>query len=433
MKQNGSNLRVYRNGTMIAYERDFTFTIDNNLPDASNKDSGGFAEHIRGQKSATLDFTALVDLTADYGMPEALNELIDRGEITVSWQLVDSATEFYAGRASYSTISSDASNEDVVLWSGSLTINGDFGIYPVSITRELRVDNNNTGFQGSQIFGYDASNSFYYMDNTTGEQIRLKNTIETTITSGYTASDFVGYDSNGNNAYTALQTSPTFLKMFNGIETGFAYSDLVSVNCFCVDGDYLYYTYISGGNVFLKKINWKTGVSSYNVDTGYAEADNQIFQIVKQSTHIVFSHYDAASTTIWYLDVHNESTGAFIRTISVVNDADTIGVWLAVLGTNLYASYGDGTNTYLKKLTFNNTTLTTLVTSGSPTIAPIRVFNNKIYVKLVSGGNINIYNSSDVNIGEVETSIASITDFAINNGVLIAYSSGTTSIKCFPV
>jgi len=433
-KINGTDLRVYKDGALIGYEREFTFSLERDLPDASNKDSDGFAEHIQGQGSASLEFTAMVDFSATYGIQESIAELIARTDIYVSWKDTDSSTYFYAGKASYASISQDAPNEDVSSWSGSITINGDWGIYPYSITRTLRTDNNNSGFQGWQIFGADSGNSFYYMDNTTGEQIRLKNGVETTITSGYTAGDFVGYDNNLKNAYTALQTTPTFLKILNGVETGFAYSELVTTYCFCVDGDNLYYTHISAATLYVKKINWKTGAVAWNVSTGFAEADAHTFQIIKQSTHIVMSYYDDVSLTEWKLRVHSESTGAFVRTIAVVNDADTIGVWLAVLGTNLYLSYGDGTNTYLKKLTFNNTVFSTISTTATANaVVPLRSFNSKLYAKQATGGDINIYSSADALLGIVNTLISNITDFTINNGVLIAYSSGTTSIKCFPV
>jgi len=430
MKQNGSNLRVYRNGTLIAYERDFTFTIDNNLPDASNKDSGGFAEHIRGQKSATLDFTALVDLTADYGMPEALNELIDRGEITVSWQLVDSATEFYAGRASYSTISSDASNEDVVLWSGSLTINGDFGIYPVSLTRALRTTNDNTGFQVSNVFGFDSGNNFYYMANANGDIYRLKNSVESVINTDFDTSDLIGFNSNNGLGFFGIGGSDELYSVKSGIETAYTIPDFISCDDYCIDGDFIYYTY-NDTNLFLSKYNWRTNTVVWSTDTGDVAVSTNVFQVIKQGTHIVISQ-EVGLSEVWTLEVFNESTGAFIRTVAVVTDADTVGVWMAVLGTTIYLGYGDGTLSYYKKLTFNNTTVTNISSgSTSNTVCPVRVFNNKIYVKIGTG--LYIYNSSDVEIGTSEVDLANIVDFVINNGVLIAYKSSDTTIKCFPV
>ncbi len=433
MKQNGSNLRVYRNGTLIAYERDFTFTIDNNLPDASNKDSGGFAEHIRGQKSATLDFTALVDLTADYGMPEALNELIDRGEITVSWQLVDGATEFYAGRASYSTISSDASNEDVVLWSGSLTINGDFGIYPVSLTRTLRTDNDRMSFSASNIFGFDSDSSFYYVDNTTKTPWRLKNGIETNLGSALTTTDFIGVTNDRGSAYIPFpsNSSPNVYKIKNGVKSTldlYPNDDLYNVH---IEDGFAYCVGLISSTLQITKENVSTGAVIWTHDTTLDLTDYDTFQIIKQGSHIVMSYTDL-TTGAWSLYVVNESTGAFIRTVAVVTDADTIGVWMAVLGTTLYLGYGDGALAYYKKLTFNNTTLIGIISvSTTNEICPVRVFDNKIYFKI--GGGLYIYNSSDVEAGTSQINMANVVDFTINNGVLIAYQSSDTTIKCFAV
>lgn len=427
MKQNGSNLRVYRNGVLIAYERDFTFTIDNNLPDASNKDSGGFAEHIRGQKSATLDFTALVDLTATYGMPEALNELIDRGEITASWQLVDGATEFYAGRASYSTISSDASNEDVVLWAGSLTINGDFGIYPVSLTRTLKTDNINSGLQSPFVFGFDSSNRFYYVNNSNGDVYGLKNGIESVINADFAAGDFISFGSD-TKAFAGFGDSSGLVKIVNGVDSILTIPNWDTCDAFFVDGDYIYYTHST--TLVLVKYNWRTLTTVWSTNTG---ENANCFQIIKQSTHIVLSIKDGSSDA-WTLEVFNEVSGAFIRSVAVVTDADTIGVWLAVNGTNLYASYSDGTNTYLKKLTFNSASLSSsLLSSTGVYPTPVRCWNNKIYSKISNDGDINILSSSDVQLGIVDTVVSGITDFTINNGILIAYKSSNTTIKTFAV
>jgi len=64
---------------------------------------------------------------------------------------------------------------------------------------------------------------------------------------------------------------------------------------------------------------------------------------------------------------------------------------------------------------------------------PVWFWNNKIYAKISNGGDIDIFSSADVNLGIVDTLVSGITDFTINNGVLIAYKSSDTTIKCFAV
>jgi len=431
-KINGTDLRVYKDGNLIGYEREFTFSLERDLPDASNKDSAGFAEHIQGQGSASLEFTAMVDFSATYGIQESIAELIARTDIYVSWKDTDESTYFYAGKASYASISQDAPNEDVSSWSGSITINGDWGIYPYSLTRTLRLDNDNSSLQASSIFGYGLDNSFYYMNNSNGDVYRLKNGVETVINSDFAAGDFIGFANSSQYSFLGIGDNSTLLRLKGSVDEVFTCTDLIEADALFVDGDYVYYTY-DNTNQFITKRNWKTNTLSWATDTGNVFNAVSGFQIIKQSTHIVYA-YKVDASNLWKLDVYNESTGAFIRSIAVVTDADTVGVWMAVLGTNLYLNYADGTTSYLKKLTFNNTVFSTISTSATTDeIVPLRVFNSKIYAKQSTGGDIKIYNSSDTLLGIVDTLISNITDFTINNGVLIAYSSGTTSIKCFPV
>lgn len=56
---NGTTLLLYSDGVVIAYQKGLTISVDQDLPDASNKESGGWAQHINGLKNAKVDFDAL--------------------------------------------------------------------------------------------------------------------------------------------------------------------------------------------------------------------------------------------------------------------------------------------------------------------------------------------------------------------------------------
>lgn len=62
-KINGTSMLMYSNGTLIAAQKGCTVTWDVDLPDATCKDSGGWAEHINGERTASVDFDGLFSTT----------------------------------------------------------------------------------------------------------------------------------------------------------------------------------------------------------------------------------------------------------------------------------------------------------------------------------------------------------------------------------
>jgi len=62
-KINGSDLLVYANGTLIAYQKSCTVSWEQELPDATAKDSGGWEEHLNGTRRCTCNFDGLFSST----------------------------------------------------------------------------------------------------------------------------------------------------------------------------------------------------------------------------------------------------------------------------------------------------------------------------------------------------------------------------------
>jgi hypothetical protein len=62
-KINGTNVLLYADGVLIACERSATLNIEQDLPDASCKDDGGWASHIKGTRSGSIEFEALYSTT----------------------------------------------------------------------------------------------------------------------------------------------------------------------------------------------------------------------------------------------------------------------------------------------------------------------------------------------------------------------------------
>lgn len=132
------------NGTLILFNVDVadgtpaelalttsaTLNIEMDLPDASTKGSAGWAEHIQGQKSWSIDIDGLADFVSSTGNVEKLaNYVINRTAVDV--EFVPDSTDSpagtyvkYAGEASMASISLVAAMEDTATLSGSFTGNG---------------------------------------------------------------------------------------------------------------------------------------------------------------------------------------------------------------------------------------------------------------------------------------------------------------------
>lgn len=132
------------NGTLILFNVDVadgtpdelgmttsaTLNIEMDLPDSSNKQSSGWATHIQGQKSWSIDIDGVADFVSSTGNIEKLgNYIINRSAVDV--EFVPNSTGptagtyvKYAGEASLASVSVVAGNEDTATLSGSFTGNG---------------------------------------------------------------------------------------------------------------------------------------------------------------------------------------------------------------------------------------------------------------------------------------------------------------------
>jgi predicted secreted protein len=134
------------NGTLILFNVDVdggtpatlgattsaTLNIDMDLPDASSKDSAGWADHIQGQKSWSIDVDGIANFISSTGNVEELgNYILNRNTVDVEFVPNDAAGDLpsgtyvkYTGEASCASVSFVAGNEDTATLSGSFTGKG---------------------------------------------------------------------------------------------------------------------------------------------------------------------------------------------------------------------------------------------------------------------------------------------------------------------
>lgn len=130
MAVNGTLILVNDNGTAFAATTSATLNIEMDLPDSSTKDSAGWAEHIQGQKSWSVDLDGVATFETASGTVDTLVDyLINRTQATIEFEpqsgaYSSSAGVSYTGTASLASVSIVAANEDTVTLSGSFTGDG---------------------------------------------------------------------------------------------------------------------------------------------------------------------------------------------------------------------------------------------------------------------------------------------------------------------
>lgn len=119
-KINGSDLLVYADGTLIAYQKTCTVNWEQELPDTSNKESGGWAEHMNGTRSATCDFDALYSTTG-LSADDLIAYITSRTSCILT---IDGGGYPIVGEARAKNLSLNATNEEAVTVAGSFNFDG---------------------------------------------------------------------------------------------------------------------------------------------------------------------------------------------------------------------------------------------------------------------------------------------------------------------
>jgi len=127
-QMNGTLLVVLIDGNPIGHSTSFTYSLAADLPDASSRDSAGWAEHIQGQRSATVSFDGLIDYadegTTQEGVLTLADLIINRTEVALAFGTTVTGDTQFEGQANLDSIEQSADSEQTATYSGSFTING---------------------------------------------------------------------------------------------------------------------------------------------------------------------------------------------------------------------------------------------------------------------------------------------------------------------
>jgi hypothetical protein len=122
-KINATLLLLYADGVVIAAQKGCSINVEQDLPDASNKQSSGWAEHINGLRNASVDFDALFSTTG-ISAGELMDYIIDRSSLLLA--IVGGVAFPMVAEVDVSSIKIDAPEEQAMSLSGSLKVDGAF-------------------------------------------------------------------------------------------------------------------------------------------------------------------------------------------------------------------------------------------------------------------------------------------------------------------
>lgn len=126
---NGTNLllKVATDGSSpvtIGHTTSASMSLSLDTPEATTKDSGGFADYIAGLRSGEISFEGLVNHGASNASDEMSDFLLNRTEIDWTFSTGTTGDEIYSGGGFISSLEVSAEMESPVSYSGTITITG---------------------------------------------------------------------------------------------------------------------------------------------------------------------------------------------------------------------------------------------------------------------------------------------------------------------
>jgi TP901-1 family phage major tail protein len=118
---NGTDFGIYIGGTKIASATSASIALSMSGRDATSKDSAGWSESLEGLMEWSVDGEGLFALDASYGYVDLKTVLTNRTVVTVRFSTETSGDEYHEGTAFLTDLSTDASTEESMTYSFSLT------------------------------------------------------------------------------------------------------------------------------------------------------------------------------------------------------------------------------------------------------------------------------------------------------------------------
>jgi predicted secreted protein len=125
-KFNGDLLVLTVDGVEIAHSQDATMTFNQDLPDATTKDSSGAVEHIHGNFSWDISSNGLAafDSAAGAGFVDLMDYVLNKNDVQIKFTTNNAGDVEWRGQMSVASCSVNSPQNAPVSWDASFTGNG---------------------------------------------------------------------------------------------------------------------------------------------------------------------------------------------------------------------------------------------------------------------------------------------------------------------
>lgn len=121
---NGTVMLLDLAGNPLAMQTDATLNIEQDLPDSTHKQSEGWADHINGLRSWSIDVDGRASIGSSGNFSTLFDLIANRSNVAMEFAASTSGTIKVTGEVSLANISLGAPLEDTASLSGSLTGKG---------------------------------------------------------------------------------------------------------------------------------------------------------------------------------------------------------------------------------------------------------------------------------------------------------------------
>jgi predicted secreted protein len=121
---NATNLIVLIDGVAVGHTTSAELSIEADLPDATTKDSAGWAEHIQGLRSWSVSVDGLVAYDGSYPSQTVADLIINRTSVVLQFTTEVTGDTYWTGSASLQGQTISAEMESPASFSASFTGNG---------------------------------------------------------------------------------------------------------------------------------------------------------------------------------------------------------------------------------------------------------------------------------------------------------------------
>jgi predicted secreted protein len=125
-KINGTLYAVYTGSDKVLHTVNGSLNLEQDLPDVTNKESAGWAEHINGLRKWSIDFEGKYDEAGSGFTPdEIMAAIIARtADTVIQFKPTTGATKGWTGNGTFKSIKLGADLEGGLTYSGSIQGNG---------------------------------------------------------------------------------------------------------------------------------------------------------------------------------------------------------------------------------------------------------------------------------------------------------------------